>query len=94
VRWRSVLCWQAGGAFARASLCRTEQSFLAKGAHDDQARRVTPRRRSPADLSGAPTEGVTDVSATHTAKGIGALFNASDDTIDMVQKLLTASGGD
>ena len=29
-----------------------------------------------------------------TAKGIVALFNASDDTIDMVQTLLTASGGD
>src|SRR5258706_15976659 len=28
-----------------------------------------------------------------TAKGIVALFNASDDTVDMVQKLLTASGG-
>jgi DNA-binding response OmpR family regulator len=33
-------------------------------------------------------------SATHTAEGIVALFNASDDTIDMVQKLLTASGSD
>ena len=33
-------------------------------------------------------------SATHTAEGIVALFNASDDTIDMVQTLLTASGGD
>ncbi len=29
-----------------------------------------------------------------TAEGIVALFNASDDTIDMVQKLLTASGRD
>jgi DNA-binding response OmpR family regulator len=29
-----------------------------------------------------------------TAEGIVALFNASDDTIDMVQNLLTASGGD
>ena len=28
-------------------------------------------------------------SATRTAEGIVALFNASDDTIDMVQKLLT-----
>src|SRR3984893_4507414 len=33
-------------------------------------------------------------SATKTAEGIVALFNASDDTIDMVQTLLTASGGD
>jgi DNA-binding response OmpR family regulator len=33
-------------------------------------------------------------SSTKTADGIVALFNASDDTIDMVQKLLTASGGD
>src|SRR6202022_331320 len=33
-------------------------------------------------------------SATKTADGIVALFNASDDTIDMVQSLLTASGGD
>src|ERR1700682_3349582 len=33
-------------------------------------------------------------SATKTAEGIVALFNASDDTIDMVQKLLTKSGGD
>jgi DNA-binding response OmpR family regulator len=33
-------------------------------------------------------------SATRTAEGIVALFNASDDTIDMVQKLLTASGSD
>ncbi len=33
-------------------------------------------------------------STTRTAEGIVALFNASDDTIDMVQKLLTASGGD
>src|SRR3984893_9506376 len=32
-------------------------------------------------------------SATKTAEGIVALFNASDDTIDMVQTLLTASGG-
>ena len=31
--------------------------------------------------------------STTTAKGIVALFNASDDTVDMVQKLLTASGG-
>jgi hypothetical protein len=29
-----------------------------------------------------------------TAEGIVALFNASDDTIDMVQGLLTASGGE
>src|SRR3984893_9618347 len=33
-------------------------------------------------------------SATKTAEGIVALFNASDDTIDMVQKLLTTSGSD
>jgi len=31
---------------------------------------------------------------TKTAEGIVALFNASDDTIDMVQKLLTESGTD
>ncbi len=30
--------------------------------------------------------------STITAQGIVALFNASDDTIDMVQRLLTASG--
>jgi len=30
--------------------------------------------------------------STRTAHGVVALFNASDDTIDMVQKLLTASG--
>jgi hypothetical protein len=29
-----------------------------------------------------------------TAEGVVALFNASDDTIDMVQKLLTDSGSD
>jgi hypothetical protein len=29
-----------------------------------------------------------------TAEGIVALFNASDDTIDMVQKLLTAAGNE
>jgi DNA-binding response OmpR family regulator len=33
-------------------------------------------------------------SSTKTAEGVVALFNASDDTIDMVQKLLTDSGGD
>jgi hypothetical protein len=33
-------------------------------------------------------------SLTRTAEGIVALFNASDDTIDMVQKLLTESGGE
>jgi len=33
-------------------------------------------------------------SSTTSAKGIVALFNASDDTIDMVQRLLAASGGD
>ena len=33
-------------------------------------------------------------SREQTAKGIVALFNASDDTIDMVQTLLTASGRD
>jgi len=33
-------------------------------------------------------------SPVKTAPGIVALFNASDDTIDMVQNLLTASGGD
>ncbi len=33
-------------------------------------------------------------SSRKTASGIVALFNASDDTIDMVEKLLTASGGD
>jgi DNA-binding response OmpR family regulator len=33
-------------------------------------------------------------SSRKTAQGIVALFNASDDTIDMVQKLLTESGGD
>jgi DNA-binding response OmpR family regulator len=31
-------------------------------------------------------------SATRTAEGVVALFNASDDTIDMVQALLTSSG--
>jgi DNA-binding response OmpR family regulator len=31
-------------------------------------------------------------SATKTAEGIVALFNASDDTVDMVQKLLTDAG--
>jgi DNA-binding response OmpR family regulator len=31
---------------------------------------------------------------TKTAEGIVALFNASDDTIDMVQKLLTESDGE
>jgi DNA-binding response OmpR family regulator len=30
---------------------------------------------------------------TRTANGMVALFNASDDTIDMVQKLLTDAGG-
>ena len=30
--------------------------------------------------------------STRTAEGVVALFNASDDTIDMVQKLLTGSG--
>lgn len=33
-------------------------------------------------------------SEKRTAEGIVALFNASDDTIDMVQNLLTDSGGD
>ena len=33
-------------------------------------------------------------SSRSTAEGIVALFNASDDTIDMVQKLLTESGSD
>jgi DNA-binding response OmpR family regulator len=33
-------------------------------------------------------------SSTKTAEGVVALFNASDDTIDMVQTLLTASGSD
>ena len=33
-------------------------------------------------------------SSTKTAEGLVALFNASDDTIDMVQRLLTGSGGD
>ena len=33
-------------------------------------------------------------SSTKTAEGVVALFNASDDTIDMVQKLLIESGGD
>ena len=32
-------------------------------------------------------------SSRKTAEGVVALFNASDDTIDMVQKLLTESGG-
>jgi len=31
-------------------------------------------------------------SSTRTAEGVVALFNASDDTIDMVQRLLTGSG--
>ena len=31
--------------------------------------------------------------STRTAQGIVALFNASDDTVDMVQNLLTTSGG-
>ena len=34
------------------------------------------------------------MSSSRTAEGIVALFNASDDTIDMVQKLLTDSGTD
>jgi DNA-binding response OmpR family regulator len=38
-------------------------------------------------------KGVTMSSSTKTAEGIVALFNASDDTIDMVQKLLSANGG-
>src|ERR1700722_4297219 len=33
-------------------------------------------------------------SSTKTAEGIVALFNASDDTIDMIQKLLTTSKSD
>ena len=33
-------------------------------------------------------------SSAKTAEGVVALFNASDDTIDMVQKILTESGGD
>jgi DNA-binding response OmpR family regulator len=33
-------------------------------------------------------------SSRQTAEGVVALFNASDDTIDMVQELLTASGGE
>ena len=33
-------------------------------------------------------------SSTKTAEGLVALFNASDDTIDMIQRLLTNSGGD
>lgn len=33
-------------------------------------------------------------SAKRTVEGVVALFNASDDTIDMIQKLLTDSGGD
>jgi DNA-binding response OmpR family regulator len=33
-------------------------------------------------------------SSTKTAEGVVALFNASDDTIDMVQNLLTASASD
>jgi hypothetical protein len=32
------------------------------------------------------------MSSTKTAKGIVALFNASDDTVDMIQKLLTDAG--
>ena len=32
--------------------------------------------------------------ATRTTAGVVALFNASDDTVDMVQKLLTDSGSD
>jgi len=32
--------------------------------------------------------------STKTAAGVVALFNASDDTIDMVQKLLSESGGE
>ena len=32
--------------------------------------------------------------STRTAEGIVALFNASDDTIDMVQKLLTDAGNE
>jgi hypothetical protein len=34
------------------------------------------------------------MSSSRTGDGIVALFNASDDTIDMVQKLLTDSGSD
>jgi hypothetical protein len=33
-------------------------------------------------------------SSTKTAEGVVALFNASDDTIDMIQNLLTTSGSD
>jgi len=33
-------------------------------------------------------------SSTKTAEGIVALFNASDDTIDMIQRLLTSSRSD
>jgi hypothetical protein len=44
---------------------------------------------------GVPNTGVImPNTGKRTAQGIVALFNASDDTIDMVQKLLTASGGD
>ena len=37
---------------------------------------------------------MTSSQGAGTAEGIVALFNASDDTIDMVQRLLTGSGGD
>ena len=33
-------------------------------------------------------------SSTKAAEGVVALFNASDDTIDMIQSLLTGSGGE
>jgi hypothetical protein len=36
----------------------------------------------------------TTTHSRKTADGVVALFNASDDTIDMVQGLLTASGGE
>jgi hypothetical protein len=40
----------------------------------------------------AHRQGVTMSGTPKTAAGVVALFNASDDTIDMVQKLLTDSG--
>ena len=57
---------------------------------------LTLTARGSARIGGPPAygKGVTDVRSTRTAQGVVALFNASDDTIDMVQKLLTASGRD
>ena len=68
------------------------QSVSMPNRGDEELTRTSETLRRPDIQSSGPTKEGPMSNSRKTADGIVALFNASDDTIDMVQTLLTKSG--